>query len=142
MNSIAAWAQTHTGKDNTLWTRPDARIRPSAWSAKWQRCRPRLRLLCSRMPALICLCLLMLLSACASPPIVHTVPVTKTVRQWVPVPAERVAPLAVPRPPPSMLWGEALTLNAALYGALEQCQADRTELRRLNDHIQSQNENQ
>ena len=86
------------------------------------------------------LCLAMLLSACASQPIVHTVPVEKKVRQWVPVPVERIEPLDVPRPPPVLLWGEALQLNAALYGVIEQCQADRSAIRTLNERITQQEE--
>ncbi len=87
------------------------------------------------MLALCCLCLVMLLSACATPPIVHTVPVTRTVRQWVPVPAERVAPLDVPQPVPWLLWLDALELNVALYAVIEQCQIDRQELRNLNERF-------
>lgn len=64
----------------------------------------------------------------------HIVPVEKKVRQWVPVPDEHIAPLDVPGMPSFMLWGDALELNTALYGVIEQCQYDRGEIRRLHEH--------
>src|SRR5699024_12050041 len=87
-------------------------------------------------------CLLMLLSSCANQPIVHTVLVEKKVRQWVPVPDEHIAPLDVPGIPPFMLWGDALGLNAELYGVIEQCQYDRGEIRRLHERTIENNARQ
>lgn len=55
------------------------------------------------------------------------------VRQWVPVPAERVAPLAVPAVPADLTWGDSLQLNAELFGVVEACQLDRKQLREIND---------
>jgi hypothetical protein len=90
------------------------------------------------MSALVILCLAMLSSACSMQPIVHTVPVTKTVRQWVPIPADRVSSIDVPQPPPWMLWSDSLDLNVELYGVIEVCQMDRAAIRQLNEQYLQQ----
>jgi hypothetical protein len=110
---------------------PKSKNCDSAMQLCWPRCEKRSQ----PMLAATAVCLVMLLSACAAQPIVHTVPVTKTVRQWVPIPAERVSPLEIPQPPPVLLWGQSLELNAALYGVIEQCQIDRTKIRQLNERL-------
>ncbi len=133
MNSTAAWAKKPLSTPSTRSTASGVLIGPNDWRARSSRCRRRSRPRCGPMIVPAVLCLAVLLSACASQPIVHTVPVEKKVRQWVPVPAERIAPLDVPRPPPGLLWGESLQLNAILYGVVEQCQADRLAIRRLNE---------
>jgi hypothetical protein len=79
------------------------------------------------------LCLLLLSTGCAKQPIVRVERVEIPIRQWVPIPAERIAPLDVPAVPADLTWGESLQLNGELFGVVEACQLDRTRLRALNE---------
>lgn len=142
MSWIIAWASRPSLSPNTRLLSFSGLTRRSSWRAKSRTCKHGSGLRYSLMTVLASLCLLMLLSSCVSQPIVHTVPVEKKVRQWVPVPAEHIAPMDVPGVPPFMLWGDALELNAALYGVIEQCQYDRGEIRRLHEHTIENNARQ
>jgi len=71
---------------------------------------------------------------------VRTERVEIPVRQWVPIPADRIAPLDVPAVPADLTWGESLQLNGALYGVVEACQLDRKQLRDINEQRSPQPE--
>lgn len=62
------------------------------------------------------------------------------VRQWVPIPAERIAPRDVPQAPAELTWGELLQLTGALYGLVEAYELDRKQLRDINEQRSPQPE--
>ncbi len=49
----------------------------------------------------------------------------------VPLPADLTSPIVVPQPPVPMMFGDSVSLNAELYGALGQCNIDRAAIRRI-----------
>ncbi|TGX94633.1 peptidase [Pantoea agglomerans] len=73
---------------------------------------------------------LMLLTGCATQqkPLVEY----RTVKQpQLSLPAELTSQIEVPAPSPDMTFGDSVSLNAELYGALEQCNIDRAAIRRI-----------
>ncbi|WP_425281187.1 Rz1-like lysis system protein LysC [Pantoea anthophila] len=47
------------------------------------------------------------------------------------LPAELTSQIDVPAPPDPMTFGDSVSLNAELYGALGQCNIDRAAIRRI-----------
>ncbi|KEY42687.1 Rz1-like lysis system protein LysC [Pantoea agglomerans] len=56
----------------------------------------------------------------------------------VPLPADLTGPIVVPQPPAAMMFGDSVSLNAELYGALGQCNIDRAAIRKIESSEQSQ----
>ncbi|MFV4846629.1 hypothetical protein ACNJKD_09785 [Edwardsiella tarda] len=85
------------------------------------------------MIALVGLCLLSLLNGCGS---------TRTV--YVPAPAvqlstELTADTPVPAVPDPLTWGASLDLNTHLLSALGQCNADKANIRHIEQKRSGQN---
>ncbi|WP_419720281.1 Rz1-like lysis system protein LysC [Pantoea agglomerans] len=56
----------------------------------------------------------------------------RTVKQpQLNLPAELTSQIEVPAPSPDMTFGDSVSLNAELYGALGQCNIDRAAIRRI-----------
>ncbi|WP_423241649.1 Rz1-like lysis system protein LysC [Pantoea agglomerans] len=73
---------------------------------------------------------LMLLTGCVKQqkPLVEY----RTVKQPnIPLPSDLTTTLDIPQPPASMTFGDSVSLNAELYGALGQCNIDRAAIRKL-----------
>lgn len=80
--------------------------------------------------ALLLLSLLMLLTGCGmqQKPLVEY----RTVKEpQLSLPAELTSPIEVPVPSLDMTFGDSVSLNAELYGALGQCNIDRAAVRKL-----------
>ena len=59
----------------------------------------------------------------------------RTVKQpQLSLPAELTSPIDVPAPSQGMTFGDSVSLNAELYGALGQCNIDRAAVRKLDVH--------
>ncbi|WP_422662158.1 Rz1-like lysis system protein LysC [Pantoea vagans] len=72
----------------------------------------------------------MLLTGCATQqkPLVEY----RTVKQTqLSLPAELISQIDVPAPSQDMTFGDSVSLNAELYGALGQCNIDRAAIRRI-----------
>ncbi|WP_459166235.1 Rz1-like lysis system protein LysC [Pantoea agglomerans] len=56
----------------------------------------------------------------------------RTVKQpQLSLPADLTSPIVVSQPPVPMTFGDSVSLNAELYGALGQCNIDRAAIRRI-----------
>lgn len=83
-----------------------------------------------RISVLLLLFPLMLLTGCATQqkPLVEY----RTVKlPQLNLPAELTSQIDVPQPPASMTFGDSVSLNAELYGALGQCNIDRNAIRQI-----------
>ncbi|WP_418162849.1 peptidase [Pantoea vagans] len=72
----------------------------------------------------------MLLTGCATQqkPLVEY----RTVKQpQLSLPAELTSPIDVPAPSQDMTFGDSVSLNAELYGALGQCNIERAAIRKI-----------
>jgi len=83
-----------------------------------------------RISALLLLCPLLLLTGCATP---QKPPVQyRAVRlPRLSLPADLTGPVDVPQLPAHLTWGDSVRLNAALYGLLGRCNADRAAVRKI-----------
>lgn len=75
---------------------------------------------------------LMLLTGCETQqkPLVEY----RTVKQpQLSLPGELTSPIDVPQPPASMTFGDSVSLNAELYGALGQCNIDRAAIKKIEE---------
>ncbi|MGC0994709.1 Rz1-like lysis system protein LysC [Pantoea agglomerans] len=76
--------------------------------------------------------MLMLLTGCATQqkPLVEY----RTVKQpKIPLPSDLTTPIDVPQPPSSLTFGDSVSLNAELYGALGQCNIDRSAIKKIEE---------
>jgi ABC-type uncharacterized transport system auxiliary subunit len=83
-----------------------------------------------RTSVLLLLFPLMLLTGCATQqkPLMEY----RTVKQpQLSLPAELTSQIDVPQPPAAMTFGDSVSLNAELYGALGQCNIDRAAIRKI-----------
>ncbi|EPE4838831.1 Rz1-like lysis system protein LysC [Yersinia enterocolitica] len=95
----------------------------------WTHREPRLasRAILRMMIALICLCLLAQLTGC-----VRTQTKYVTVPP-VPIPSNLLSDCMPPDIPNAMTWGQSVELNEDLLTVIEQCNADKTSIRQIEE---------
>ncbi|EPI9085365.1 Rz1-like lysis system protein LysC [Yersinia enterocolitica] len=97
--------------------------------AHWSHREPRLasRTILRMMAALICLCLLAQLTGCARTQTKYvTIPP-------VPIPSSLLSDCMPPDIPNTMTWGQSLELNEDLLTVIEQCNADKASIRKIEE---------